>query len=100
MKRVPCYALDTVLTHPQYAKVRPFLRATFTETWAECCVAVGACGFDARAALREASRVFDGHVSFRDAYACNAREGYTLELLLYAEARKRGARVVMGPERQ
>jgi hypothetical protein len=101
---VPCFPLAAVLSASQLEIVKPFLRATFTETWkattepwtTTALYSVGATGRGARNVLRSASGLPFDH-PHRE--LCTPEEGREIERLLYAKATRRGVVPVLGPQR-
>lgn len=94
MSRVKCYPLSAVLDAAQMEAVRPFLRATFTETWAETTSqAAKESGSWARAKLREAAGV---PMTPGTGYVDDARP---VERALYRRAARLGATPVMAKGR-
>ncbi len=98
---VPCFELKAVLTPDQFELLKPFLRATFTETWKVLCVASTGAGVEAlkaRQALRSASGISQQHEEYE---RCSAAEGLEIEKRLYTKACAMvpSAPVVWGPSR-
>jgi hypothetical protein len=102
--QVPCYALTGLLTPEQLEIVRPFLRATFTEMWAELgdmpSRRVGpACDELLALATNGDTPGFWARlesISIDDWWMAAGRE---IEKLLYAKAQLAGLPVVDGPAR-
>ncbi len=112
MKLVPCYPLSSVLSAKQWKAVRPYLCATFMETWMRIvqshAVVVedgsGRCVHcNAREAIRSAAnRVFVGPAEERVLYAraTAEEEGRAIEDILYQCAMLRSVPAVMAPPRK
>ncbi len=100
MKLVPCYPLSSVLSADQEKVVRPYLCATFMETWmrinqSHAAVEDGS-GWCKQCAAREVIRLAAGHV-FVDTVE---REGRSIEGILYDCAKIRSIASVMAPPRE
>lgn len=101
-KLVACFVLEDVLEAHDFAIVKPFLRATFTETWAALCNVsprdLGDLGaVNARVTLRSAARL----TSFHPQFCKNTpEEGREIELRLIQTATYRGIAPVLGPARK
>jgi len=92
---VPCYPLAAVLSREQMDIVRPFLRTTFTETWAALCAGTFYEAYNARWAIRHASANRGSR-----GQTCDAAEGRCHEEALYVRARHLGVPTVLGPPRK
>jgi hypothetical protein len=100
MKKVPCYSLLDFLLPGDIENLRPYLRATFTETWA----AMGDGSHDDVGDAVETIENISG-VEYRCDNNCDsalswANHGRRVEKALYVMAVDRELRVIMGPDRR
>ena len=97
-KMVPCFPLESVLTAEQMEAARPFMRATFSETWTACCSRFD--GTDSHYLARMTLRAADpkSHLGTHHLDSTPA-EGRAIEGALYARAKALGVKPIMAPPR-